>query len=122
MVSFPMSDDQRPVWDGDFWDGDFWDGDFARKMLGKTMLVGMTYADPQGDRVEQFYGQIVSVDPKQGVCMQLAGSRSGEVFRLPPDVRNVWPATPGSYKLRSTGEIVENPDYTATWTINPRNA
>jgi hypothetical protein len=28
-------------------------------------------------------------------------------------------AAPGRYTLRMTGEVVENPDFTATWEINP---
>ena len=107
-----MSNEQRAVWE---------DG-FAQEMLGKTMLVGMTYTDPRGDRLEQFYGEVVSVDRAKGVPSRLAGSRSGEVFWLPPDLRSVFRAPPGSYRLRSTKEIVENPDYTAAWTVHPKSA
>ena len=97
-----------------------WDENRARAMVGKTVLVGLTYLDPDGNRVEQFHGEVVSVDPRRGVEMRLAGSRSGETFMLPPDVSNVFAAAPGRYTLRATGEVVENPAFTATWEIHPR--
>ncbi len=97
-----------------------WDEAFARTMLGKTLLVGLTFIDPEGDRVEQFHGEVVSVDARRGIELRLAGLRAGEVCRLPPDVRSVAVAAAGSYRLRATGEVVENPDFTATWDIHPR--
>lgn len=105
-----MSDCQRPVWDVAF----------AQDMLGKILLVGVTYAKPEGDRLEQFYGEVVSVDSQKGIGLRLAGQRGGEFFDLPPDLRSVCPAPPGTYTLRETGEEVEDPDYTAMWTIHPR--
>lgn len=105
-----MSDDQSPVWDDAF----------ALKLLGRALLVGMTYEDTEGDCIEQLHGEVVSVDPKQGVCIRLAGKRTGEFFWLPPDLRSVSLARPGSYRLRSTGEIVEDPDYTAAWIVQPK--
>jgi hypothetical protein len=27
-------------------------------------------------------------------------------------------AEPGSYRVRQTGEVVENPDFIATWTVH----
>ena len=39
------------------------------------------------------------------------------VYRLPPELRGIQPAPPGVYRLRSTGEELENPDFLYTWTI-----
>ena len=47
-----------------------------------------------------------------GIQLELA---DGSVYWLPPDTQSTYPAPPGSYRLRSTGEIVENPDYLSTW-------
>lgn len=98
-----------------------WDDEFARAMLGKVLLVGLTYVDGDVERVEQFYGEVTSVDARKGILLRLAGNRDGEVFRLPADLRGIARATPGNYRLKSTGEIVENPDLTATWMIHSRN-
>jgi len=42
----------------------------------------------------------------------------GEIIGLPPDLSSTQVAALGEYRLRSTGEIVVNPDYLTTWNIN----
>ena len=96
-----------------------WDEEFARGLLGKTLLVGLTYRNSDGDRVEQLHGEVVAVDARRGIELRLAGEREGDVFRLPPDLRGISVAAPGAYRLRTTGETVENPDFTATFDIHP---
>jgi hypothetical protein len=36
---------------------------------------------------------------------------------LPPHLSAFQAAKPGEYRLRATGETVENPDLTTSWTI-----
>jgi hypothetical protein len=96
-----------------------WDEEFAQKLIGKILLVGLTWIDPAGDRVEQMHGEVVSVDARRGIELRLAGERAGDVFWLPPDLRGVAAAAPAAYRLRATGEVVENPDFTATLVIHP---
>ena len=98
-----------------------WDEEFAQALIGKTVLVGLTWADPAGDRLEQMHGEVVSVDARRGIELRLAGERAGDIFQLPPDLRGVAAAAPApaAYRLRATGEVVENPDFTATWVIHP---
>jgi len=96
-----------------------WDRAFTGKLQGATVLVGITYNEPAGERLEQFFGTVVSVDSREGITLILEGSRSGESYAFPPDLRAFFPAPPGSYRLRETGEVVEDPDYTTTWTIDP---
>ena len=96
-----------------------WDHVLAGKLLGSTVLVGLTFDDPAGQRQEQFYGTVMSTDPDQGITLRLEGSRSGELYTLPPDLRAFHPARPGEYRLRQTGELVTDPDYTSSWTFTP---
>lgn len=96
-----------------------WDRALAEQLLGATVLVGVTSNDPSGQRLEQFYGTVMSTDPEDGITLRLEGTRSGEVYRLPPDLRAFFPAPPGSYRLRQTGEVVIDPDYTTTWDFTP---
>jgi len=96
-----------------------WDCGRAEKLLGSTVLVGVTYDEPAGQRQEQFYGTVMVADPEEGITLRLEGSRSGEVYTLPPDLRALFPAPPGAYRLRATGEVVTDPDYTSTWTFTP---
>jgi hypothetical protein len=97
-----------------------WDDDLAQRLLGKVMLVGLTYIGVDGAVVEQqqFFGQAVSVDRRKGILVALSGGRSGEHFNLPPDTRAIDTAAPGEYRRRATGDVVVNPDYTAVFSIS----
>src|SRR4249919_1321777 len=96
-----------------------WEPASAEKLMGATVLVGLTYNEPSGQRLEQFYGTVMSAEPEEGVTLRLEGSRSGEFYTLPPDLRAFFPARPGTYRLRGTSEKVVDPDYTTTWDFTP---
>ena len=101
-------------------DDESWDDEFARRLVGRTMLVGITLLNPSGEQHTQCHGRVTMVERNRGVFMRLEGTRDGEEYSLPPDLSAITPAQPGSYRLRLTGEVVEDPDYLATWTIHPR--
>ena len=103
-----MSEEDRPVWDDDQ----------AQAILGKRVLVGLTYSDADGPRQEQMFGVVTHADRKNGIVLTLQGDRDGEIYRLPPDPSAFHPAAPNEYRLRSTGEVVTDPDYLSTWSIN----
>jgi hypothetical protein len=96
-----------------------WDAAFAEKLKGSTVLVGITYSEPTGERLEQFFGTVMEADPEQGITLRLEGTKAGELYTLPPDLRSFFPAPGGSYRLRETGELVVDPDFTSTWNITP---
>ena len=86
------------------------------------MLVGLTRNEPTGPRLEQFYGTVMGADPDEGITLRLDGSRAGEIYTLPPDLRAFFPARPGAYRLSATGEVVVDPDYTSTLDVTaPRH-
>ena len=91
----------------------------ADELVGKLVLVGITHEDRRGEvkRHEQFFGTVLTVDPRRGISLSLRGKRSGETKWLPPDTSAFHHADKGQYRLRSTGEVVSNPDYTAQWTL-----
>jgi hypothetical protein len=85
--------------------------------IGKHLLVGLTYVD-HNDSVThqvQLHGTITRIT-EEGIFFEQANGE-GE-FSLPPDVESLKPARPGKYTLRSTGEVVVDPDYVSSWTIN----
>ena len=94
-----------------------YDPRMAAHLLGTRLLVGLTYPNDDGtvDRQEQPRGLVVRADD-QGVAIELA---SGDVYWLPPDLQSYRPAPPGEYRLRSTGEVVTDPDYLTDWTVTP---
>ena len=95
-----------------------WDEAFAEKLLGAVVLVGITREGPDGVTQEQFFGTVERADA-DGIDIRLGGSRAGESFFLPPDPGAFQPAPPGTYRLSGTGEVINDPDYTTTWTISP---
>ena len=82
---------------------------------GKVILVGITYYthDKQFIEQKQYHGTVIRADEK-GIIVRKS---NGEEAWLPPDLRSTRVAPPGEYRERSTGEIVENPDFLATWNV-----
>ena len=84
-------------------------------LVGKVMLVGITYYayDKQFIEQKQYHGTVIRANEK-GIVIRKS---NGEEEKLPPDLRSTKPAPSGEYRERSTGEIVENPDYLTTWNV-----
>ena len=85
-------------------------------LLGKTILIGLTYytADDEFIEQKQYWGTVIESNEKQ-ILVRLSNS---EIFGLPPDLSSTQTAPAGEYRLNSTGEIVVDPDYLTTWNIN----
>jgi hypothetical protein len=96
-----------------------WDEGRVQRIVGSHVLIGVTRARPDGDSFEQVFGMVKSADPVRGFEIELDGTRKGGVYWLPPHIDAFHPAAPGEYRLRSTGETVVNPDYLATWIVEP---
>lgn len=95
-----------------------WDSDSADLILGCSVLIGVDHM--KGDVLvlrEQVHGIIHTADETTGFVVQLKGTREGGTYRLPPDTTAFEPAPPGVYKLKTTGEEVENPDFLTSWTV-----
>jgi len=95
----------------------------AKSYIGKHLLVGITYLDHNDNFIEQkqVHGIILRINEIEGVVLRL---KTGEEFKLPPDLRGFQQAPKGEYRLRSTGEIVVDPDLISNWTFNrpaPKN-
>jgi hypothetical protein len=101
--------DERPVWDETI----------AESVVGKVVLVGLTYLEANGSLIEQqqFFGIVVSADSRRGILLSLKGRRAGEQYNLPPDTRAIEISSSGEYRLRGTGEVVTDPDYTVMFSI-----
>ena len=88
-------------------------------LLGKTILVGITYYTKDNEFIEQkqYWGTVIEANDKQILFRQ----KNGDTFWLPPDLSSTKPAPKGEYRLRSTGEIVVDPDFTSVWNVNQGN-
>jgi hypothetical protein len=89
-------------------------------VIGKHLLVGLTHRslDDEVVSIEQFHGVIDRVNPQEGLVLKLCGT--GEERSLPPDLSRLEKADPGQYRLKTTGEVVADPDFTLMWTIYPK--
>lgn len=78
--------------------------------VGKRLRVGVRWTS-KGEvvREEQFHGLILEAD-QAGLVIERADT--GVRVVLPPQLQL---AAPREYKLRTTGEVVRDPDYLATW-------
>jgi hypothetical protein len=99
-----------------------WDEQRARELTGKTVLLGLTFTDADGEVLDQAqrHGVIEGAEPEAGIGIRLVAPGQpwdGELYRLPPDLRPFVAAAPGAYTLRSTGETVVDPDFTSSWEI-----
>ena len=105
-------------WQGDSREPEF-DEEFAFSLIAKYVLVGITYLNHDGSLNEQvqMHGVIESATPK-GIKISLRGSREGETWTMPPVLDALKPANPGPYTLRGSNEVVEDPDFISTWTVN----
>ena len=83
-------------------------------LVGKTVLIGISEVshDHQLIRQRQYVGTFRSMDHLVHITL-----KNGVDFTLPPDLAAFKPARPGTYRLRSTGEEVKNPDFVASWTV-----
>ncbi len=95
------------------------DSQFAQQLLGKYIVVGITYLKPNGDLdyLQQLHGIVKTVSEQEGISIELKGVYDGEEWSMPPVTSNIHEATSGIYRLRSTGEEVDDPDFTSTWKV-----
>ncbi len=91
-------------------------GDRATE-IGKTVPVGITRDGANGaEEYEQFAGSIIHFTQDEPGMAVIACS-DGIERTYPWDERALSPAPPGEYRLRSTGEIIKNPDWLMQWTV-----
>lgn len=88
-------------------------------VLGKTVLVGVTHRTMNDEvaSLEQFHGKVLRVGRDEGMILQLP---TGAERVIPPDLSRLEVASPGNYRLKATGEVVVDPDFTAMWTVYPK--
>jgi hypothetical protein len=105
-----MSDQQLPPWDQEK----------ADRLVGKYVLIGITWLAADRQTVEsqgEYHGRITAVDREKGITVACEGRAAGQTMDLPPVPAAFQEARPGNYKLQSTDEVIENPDFTSAWTF-----
>jgi hypothetical protein len=89
----------------------------AAELEGAKILIGITREHLSGEvSQEQFVG-MAHISDQESYCLASILCDDDEVREYPFDTRVLQKAPPGEYRLRSTGEIVKNPDYLMTWVV-----
>jgi len=97
-----------------------WNDEIAQIILGRRVIVNITYLEPDWKTEKssaQFHGLITDVSREAGITVACEGIWAGHNMRLPPILANFAPAEPGIYQLGSTGEEIEDPDLTSSWSV-----
>lgn len=86
------------------------------ELVGKRVLFSVQYVDGAGAPVDRYQacGTVTGVG-EDVVSLDVAGW--DEPFTLPPAPEAFERAAPGGYRLRETGEVVVDPDFTSVWTV-----
>lgn len=95
----------------------------APTMVGKVTLVELQHVDARGRVLlfEHMWGEITRVDRSAGIFVDLKGAHAGRDLALPADLDRFTRANRGLYKLESTGEEIEDPDFLSTWTLQHKD-
>jgi len=87
---------------------------------GKVFLIGLTFMDEDGNVIEQYQ--------TSGMVEELTDNgffkfnrNNACTFQLPYDERAIKKAAEGEYSEKSTRNIIINPDYITTWTIDVKS-
>ena len=91
-----------------------WDPVFAEALLGKTLLMNLTFLDDDGEVVErqQFFGVVIDATEDEGVVLDLMGEHDGDTYTLPPQTSAIQPAAEGVTSLAG-----DKPDFVVSWII-----
>jgi hypothetical protein len=91
-----------------------WDEDFAKALIGKTLMLGLTFLNDEGDVTErqQFFGVVIEANDQTGIVLDLLGDQDGDLYTLPPQTSVITATPPGVTSLSG-----ETPDFVVNWMI-----
>jgi hypothetical protein len=84
---------------------------------GSRVLVGVTQVADDGSYAQEQFVGIAEIEDCGTYALVRLRCDDGEVRDYPFDRRALQRAPAGEYRLRSTGQIVVNPDFLMTWTV-----
>ena len=102
------------------------DWDNAKEnLLGTITVVEIQHLDATGVLMkhDHVYGRVIVADQEHGIRIEVLGQTfNGKMMILPAQLDSFTRPRPGSYKLRSTGEVVTDPHWFTTWMITDTSA
>ena len=90
----------------------------AAAMIGKTVLIDISYCDSSGKVTadEQHFGTVLRINAAEGLV--ISSAIDGNEITLPPYLEQYTPADPGRYNLKSVDYTATDPDYISTWRVH----
>lgn len=87
----------------------------AASLIGKTLLMNLTFLDDDGEILErqQFFGVVIDADEGEGITLDLLGEHDGDTYTLPPQTSAIKAAEAGVISLAG-----DKPDFVASWIIH----
>jgi hypothetical protein len=82
---------------------------------GRTILVGITRQARDGSHEQEQFVGIAGIEDRETYALVRLRCDDGEMRDYPFDARTLQRAPAGEYRLRSTGQVVRNPDFLMTW-------
>lgn len=88
-----------------------------KSLLYKYVIIGLSYIDKNENVLEtvQLHGRVMRINSIEGIVVQREDKQ--EEYKLPLDFDTFKLAQSGEYKLNTTGEIIVDPDYVSSWSI-----
>lgn len=93
-------------------------------IISKTVLVGISYYNLQGDllKQQQIAGTVVESDPEKGIAIKLLPlsdeNNKAEHFVLPAALTCWFHAPAGTFTDSHSRQRIENPDFLVTWDVH----
>jgi hypothetical protein len=84
---------------------------------GKRLLIGVTREHSTGKITQEQFAGTAKIEDRGDYCLVLIDCSDGQTRNYPFDRRTLKKAAPGEYRLRSTGEVIIDPDYLMTWIV-----
>jgi len=84
------------------------DNELADKLVGKYILIGITYFDSNGEieSIQQLHGIVKNALQEKGILIALKGVHQDEIWNMPPDTSSISVAEPGIYNRRRGSGLV----------------
>jgi len=89
---------------------------FQQYLKGKLFLIGLTFVDKNGKIIERYqtHGTVKRLT-NDGIFKIRRDDHS--IFQIPYDKNTIRLAKDGQYREKTSGEIVDHPDFIMTWEI-----
>jgi hypothetical protein len=85
---------------------------------GAKVLIGITRELQGGGYEQEQYHGTASFEDQGSFGLVIVQCSDGIEREYPFDARSLARAAPGEYHLRSTGEVVTDPDFLMTWIVS----